>query len=68
MAITFCLVGCEEKNVCRDKTETAALTRFTHLDVGSNTDGVFLIRDNQTGKEYLAVSYSGLVEVEPTKP
>lgn len=42
----------------------SAPPRFIHTSVES---GLYLIRDNQTGKEYLSRFQGGFVEVEPTK-
>ena len=62
-SLCLALVGCDadiKASVCHS---IASQERFA-----SSFQHAFLVRDNQTGKEYLAVNHCGLIEVEPTKP
>lgn len=59
------LVGCEAK-VEHSKTPKQESTRFTRTGV-SGEAYLSVIRDNQTGKEYLHDYHGSFIEVEPTK-
>ena len=60
--LTVLLAGCEARVEYSHQPKEP--DRFTVQSLGVS---LFLIRDTQTGKEYLSRSQGGFIEVEPTK-